>query len=475
MNATARDRHNPPTQPDVSRRTLLGGGVVLGTALLMGSGQGRVLARPVSRLHRADGPARNVIFLVTDGCSQGTLTLADQFCRQHFGRESHWVQLMRRPGARRGLMATSSADSITPDSAAAGSAWGIGRKVNNGQINRLPDGTLPEPILVTARRSGKSTGLVTTTRVTHATPASFVANVDARGDEATIARQMLERGVDVMLGGGGRLFPDALVSEFPDVCVVRRASELASAPESGRLLGLFHADSLPFVPDRGPDHPTLPQMTEVALERLSRNPDGFVLQVEGARVDHAAHANDAVSLVRDQLEFDEAVAAALRFAGGRDDTLVIVTTDHGNANPGMTLYRENARSGLQRLAQVGHGFEWVEAQLRAVGSDSDAALDRLLAVLTEVYGYTPTEADRDALGRAVRRQPVIPFRGSAGLQGVLASVLANHFGISFMSGNHTSDHVECTVWGPGADALPPVLENTELHGLMLAATGMVVR
>lgn len=457
----------------LSRRAAMGAGAALAAGLVL---PGRASGREVQPLAAggAGGGAKNVIFLVSDGCSFGTLTLADQFIKARENRESHWVSLMRKPGVRRGLMYTSSADSITPDSAAAGSAWGIGVKINNNAVNRLPDGTMPEPILVTARKAGKSTGLVTTTRVTHATPASFIANARSRSEEPLIATQMLERGVDVVLGGGRRFFPEELLARHSEVKVVRTADELRAAPKSGRVLGLFHNDSLPYVPDREPEHPGLPEMTREALTRLSQNPAGFVLQVEGARVDHAAHANDAVSLIRDQVEFDDAIVVAMEFASGRDDTLVIVTTDHGNANPGMTLYRENARLGLERIAQAKHGFEWIETVLVTAGKDAELITDMLLSLLPEVYGLEPSEADRDLLARAVRKQPVMPFRGFPGLTGVLGSVLANHFGISFISGNHTSDHVECTAVGPGSELLPPVLENTELHGLMLAATGMRV-
>ena len=457
----------------LSRRSALGAGAALAAGLVLPKRASGIGFQPMTA-GGAGGGAKNVIFLVTDGCSFGTLTLADQFLKARQNRESHWMSLMRKPGVRRGLMATSTADSITPDSAAAGSAWGIGAKINNGAINRLPDGGTPEPILVTARKAGKSTGLVTTTRVTHATPASFIANVRNRSEEPLIARQTLERGVDVAMGGGARFFPEELLAEHPDVRVVRTAEALRSAPKSGRLLGLFHNNSLPFVPDREPEHPGLPEMTREALARLSQNPAGFVLQVEGARVDHAAHANDAVSLIRDQVEFDDALAVALDFASQRDDTLVIVATDHGNANPGMTLYRENARQGLERVAQAKHGFEWIESVLVTAGEDADLITDMLLSLLPEVYGFEPSEADRDLLARAVRKQPVMPFRGFPGLNGVLGSVLANHFGISFISGNHTSDHVECTAVGPGSQLLPPVLENTQLHGLMLTATGMRV-
>src|SRR4029434_4694557 len=109
-----------------------------------------------------------------------------------------------------------------------------------------------------------------------------------------------------------------------------------------RVLGLFWSDHLPYTIDRNREPamqsrvPTLAEMTSSALQNLSHSPDGFLLQVEGGRVDHAAHDNDAASMLHDQLAFDDAIGVALEFAKEHGDTLVIITTDHGTGNPGLS-------------------------------------------------------------------------------------------------------------------------------------------
>jgi alkaline phosphatase len=122
---------------------------------------------------------------------------------------------------------------------------------------------------------------------------------------------------------------------------VRDAAGLRAAPATGPILGTFDAEHLPFSLDRAADPalaaavPSLAEMARAALSRLSANARGFVLQIEGGRVDHAAHSNDIGALIHDQLAFDDAVGVALEFATGRDDTLVLITSDHGNSNPGL--------------------------------------------------------------------------------------------------------------------------------------------
>lgn len=131
--------------------------------------------------------ARNVIVLVSDGMSSGTMSFADQFIRWRDGRASHWIDLYERGVVRRGLMETASLNSLVTDSAAAASSWGSGHRVENGAINVGPDGETYPTICGLAREAGKSTGLVTTARLTHATPAGFAANMADRNEEARIA------------------------------------------------------------------------------------------------------------------------------------------------------------------------------------------------------------------------------------------------------------------------------------------------
>ncbi len=414
--------------------------------------------------------ARNVIFMVSDGMSTGTLTLADMASRERTGRASAWSRLWGIEGARRAVCRTHAADSLVTDSSAAGSAWGIGEHINNGAVNFTPDGRTPTPILVQARENGFSTGLVTTTRVTHATPASFVANVPSRAQEGAIARQIMDRRLDVVLGGGAKHFPGSLLEAHADATVVRTAAELAGATDDGgRLLGVFNREHMSYELDRPEDEPHIRDMTRAALSRLSSRADGFVLQVEGGRVDHAAHANDACSLLGEQAAFDEALDEAVRFTMGRDDTLLIATTDHANANPGLTLYEEPGNTGFERLMRGRRSFDWIGDQLSAAGSP-DEVMGVLPMLVYQATGVELRDADRAWLHRHfVDHERADGFTAVSGFGPVLGAVLANSLGVAFVSPNHTADMVEVTALGPGSERLAPTIDNIDLHALMVGA------
>jgi len=418
------------------------------------------------------GRARSIIFMVADGMSTGTLTLADLARRERSGHASRWVSLWEVPGVVRSTSRTHAADSLVTDSSAAASTWGIGRKINNGVVNITPDGVEHEPILVTASKAGLATGLVTTTRVTHATPAGFIANVPSRDMEKEIAPQLLDRRVDLVLGGGERYFPPELLARHPDLTTVRSRGDLELASldvgtgrqGAGRLLGLFGRDHVQWALDRGPSIPSLSDMTRAALTRLTRSPRGFILQIEGGRVDHAAHHNDAGSLIAEQLDFDDAIGAALEFVARDPSILLIVTTDHGNGNPGLTLYEKAGNEGFARLLRVSRSFEWIASQLSR--SRDEERKDTLLQSVREGAGVTLKPEEADMVLRAARKERVDPFAPANSGMLVLGSVLANHFGVAFLSPNHTADMVEVTALGPGAERIGPIIDNTDLYRVM---------
>ncbi|MBX3323666.1 MAG: alkaline phosphatase [Phycisphaeraceae bacterium] len=455
----------------LGRREFLGIGAA-GGLLAVGPALGRA---PTVRPARA-GTARNVIFMVSDGMSQGTLTIADVMLRRVHGRGSHWAELWLREGSRRSVMQTYSADALVTDSAAAGSAWGIGEHVHNGAINVTPDGRKPEPLLVTASKAGKATGLVTTTRVTHATPASFIANVASRSSEQEIADQIIERKVDVVLGGGAQYFADSVIARDPDLRVVRTAKELADMPKEGRVLGLFQNSHMSYTLDREAHEPTLADMTREALERLGSRAGGFVLQVEGGRVDHAAHSNDACALIHDQIAFDDAIGEAVRFASSRDDTLLIVTTDHGNANPGFTLGRSACNRGLERIAQAKHSLDWVSAQVSSGPQDEAGLVSTAAQALHAATGATLTKDEEAWVSRTIiEKARVDGFNAANGTTGSIGALLANHLAVAFLSPNHTSDMCEVTALGPGAELVKPFIDNIDLHTIALQALALAER
>lgn len=411
--------------------------------------------------------------MVADGMSMGTLTLADYVIRRDRGTESNWVKLNAKRGAVRSWQNTASLNAPVTDSAAAASSWGGGQRVNNGSINVTPKGKQLLPILVQARQAGKMTGCVTTTRITHATPAGFFANVPYRDMEDQIALDLLTRGIDVAMGGGAKHFKDADLKAQAGLTVVRTRQELLAAGSGGRLLGLFDTSHVPFVLDRTSSVPGLVDMARAALSRLEKGRDGFVLQIEAGRVDHAAHANDAPSLVAEQVEFDDAIGAVLGWMQDRDDTLLIVTSDHGNANPGLTSFKGSGAEGMARLSKAKQSYEWIENELEkhATSDDKIAAMSGLVE---RAMGVRLADDDMALLGGSMTSpaRRVSPFREANKWTSVLGGVLADHFGVSFMSPNHTADLVELSATGPGSELVPGYVENHQLHSVMVSALGL---
>jgi len=257
-----------------------------------------------------------------------------------------------------GWAQTRSADNPVTDSAAAATAMSTGVKTNNGVIGLDANLNFVPTILEKAKLQGKKTGLVTTTQITHATPAAFAAHVVNRNMMTDIAEQIIDAQVDVILGGGedeflpttdigcypqtgeradGRnLIDEAVAVGYTYVC--DSASFSAIDPIStDRLLGLFADEGM-----SRPFSPSLVEMTYKAIDILSRNPAGFFLLVEGGQIDWASHSNDADNAISDTVELDKAVKAARDYALVNDDTLVIVAADHETGGMSVSLSSSGA-------------------------------------------------------------------------------------------------------------------------------------
>jgi alkaline phosphatase len=465
----------------INRRSFLG---ALGLGVAVGYGATGPRLESVShtavtppQASRRTQTAKNIIFLVSDGMSAGTMQLADLHLQQTQGHHSNWISLIREnQEIRRSVVDTTSFNSLVTDSAAAATAWGLGQLVDNGRIGETPDGKALSPILLRAREAGKATGLVTTTRITHATPAGLACNIFGgnRNDEDRIARQMIDRGYDLLLGGGGRFVNEELLSAARLRTVRTRtllrqriANDLKLAfADRARLCGLFADSHMAYELDRSSTEPSLAEMTGSALDWLADAPGGFLVQIEGGRVDHAAHNNDAGSLIADQIAFDAAIRVALKFAAERDDTLVVITTDHGNANPGLTDYTRLGIEGFARLEGVRHSFDWILERLGSVAPDD---LDQTHAVIQSATSISLSKRDLDIIGRWRAGEAVDPFLLANRNAGPLGSVLANYTKVAFLSPNHTADYVELTALGPGSERFKPVLRISDIHDAMCKA------
>ncbi len=253
---------------------------------------------------------------------------------------------------------TGSADDPVTDSAAAATAMSTGVKTNNGVIGMDADLNIVFTILEEAKSRGKKVGLVTTTQVTHATPAAFAAHKRNRNLMTDIAEQILDAEVDVILGGGEDEFlPTTQIGCFPEAGerndgrnLIDEATALGytyvcepadfsavDAVSTFRLLGLFADEGMtrPFTP-------SLAEMTQKAIDILSKSSKGFFLMVEGGQIDWASHSNDADNAISDTIELDKAVKVAKDFVLVDNDTLVIVTADHETGGMSVSLSSRGA-------------------------------------------------------------------------------------------------------------------------------------
>ncbi|EOZ95517.1 Alkaline phosphatase [Indibacter alkaliphilus LW1] len=437
-----------------------------------------VLAKP--SMYRGE-KAKNIIFLVSDGMSTGTLNMADILMRHKMGKASKWISLYESNTVRRSLMDTASANSFVTDSAAAGSAWGGGHRVNNGALNIGPNGEEHEPILQKFKSEGKAVGCVTSVQITHATPASFCVNQNSRSAMPAIAEDYLKLNFDVMMGGGREFFdPEKRVDGknlFGDfnkngVQVVKTKEEMLSAGLDKPILGLFSEDGLPYAVDRENNEelkktvPSLAEMTKKAIAALNQNENGFVMQVEGGKVDWAAHGNDAAALLYDQVDFDEAVGVAMDFAMKDKNTLVIITTDHGNSNPG--LFNPGPKNvKFESNYETKASNQWILNQIKP-----DSSPSQIIDMIDHYQKVTLKNEEVEQLLSGFQL-------GSDGLYNpgnlpfaLYAKILSNHNAISWAHTNHSGDYVELAMYGPGSENLSGMVKNYELHNFMLEAAGV---
>jgi len=403
------------------------------------------------------GKAENVIYMIPDGFSAD---YASNY-RIYKGEEAVWDAHLK------GMFTTYSANSAITDSAAAGTAMATGVKTNNGVVGLDAEGDELETILEASEKAGKSTGLVATSTITHATPASFVANVDSRNNETEIARQMADSGVDVILGGGKNNFlPASEGGNQDERNLIREAQDKGAAyvetreqlldvddldvDEGDRLLGLFADDELAPELQRGEtQQPSIAEMTEAAIDALEEDKDGFFLVVEGSQIDWAGHANDAAWAMSEAAAFEKAVEEAIEFAEEDGNTLVVVAGDHDTG--GMTT---GSNGSMELNADI-------LQNVKATGDHMAAQLNEDRTNVAEVVktytGFDLSEQEISSVREA----------DNAGL--AINHVISDRANIGWTSTNHTGVDIPLYVFGPKADHFAGFHDNTDLPKLIAEA------
>jgi len=282
---------------------------------------------------------KNIILMIGDGMGAAQVDAARIRAAGATGR----LHMECMPIA--GLVKTHSDSHLVTDSAAAGTALASGIKTTNGAIGVSPREEPYITLLEAAQTKGKSTGLVATSSITHATPASFASHVKSRKGETEIAEQLLENKVNVLLGGGKQFFlPQSVTGskrkDDRDLLAEARSAGYLLAETGDDLdkangayvLGLFQMKELTTFPPE----PSLAELTLKAIDLLKTDKDGFFLMVEGSKIDWGCHENNMDYSIRQTLILDEAVYVALDFALRDKKTLVIVTADHETGGMAIT-------------------------------------------------------------------------------------------------------------------------------------------
>ncbi|TVP75008.1 MAG: alkaline phosphatase [Gemmatimonadales bacterium] len=439
--------------------------------------------------------ARNIIFFAYDGTGYEDLATASFFARSLGRSPLHFENLLGM--GRSGLMRPESLTSVVTDSAAATTAWATGQRVVNGALSMHIDERELVPILHLAKDRGMATGLVTSTRITHATPAGWIARVPSRGMEDEIAAQYLDFEPDILMGGGAGRFQAEMRSDGRDLLgefrqagyeVLRTPAELA-ASTGDRVLGLFSEGTrhLPFEVDRvnrGVESPSLADLTFSALQRLEGAGRGFVLQVEAGRIDHANHHNDPAGMVGDWMAAEEALEVVLRHVARNPDTLLIAVPDHdtgGGVTYGIGRRYTHSTPALASLHRRQASLEW----LLRDGLPRNPDPTTVAAGVEEYLGLPLASRRAEQISAVLAgERPEEWDWGHPNAQGSRNNRVGHLLSISdetppvqraninFATGAHTGGFVPLVLHGAGAtQGNLGVIDNTELFRIMTDALG----
>jgi alkaline phosphatase len=457
----------------------LAGTVALGS-LGIGSMMANTQAQAKSEPKKEGKQAKNVIMMVMDGTSSTATTLA----RWYKGAPLAMDEIMT------GGVRTFSAESAITDSAPAGTALATGNKSNSGYVGVLPS-LVNSPglqqiseenkfrpvanVLEGAERTGRATGIIATSEIQHATPAAFSAHHFNRDNFEVLGEQQVYQNMEVVLGGGKEaLQPGTGKKSRKDnedlVKVIQEkgydfveTKDALLNSKSDKIWGSFSNSALAYDMDReatNPEQPTLAQMTDKAIQTLSKDKDGFFLFVEGSKPDWAAHANDPIGMISDVLAFDAAVAEALEFAKKDGNTMVIALADHGNS--GISIGNSNTTKGYDTTPVSAYIDPLKKAKMTLEGATSKLKDD--LSNLEEVaalYGLDNLTAnEKEKLKTAQKKADVGP---------ILVKLLANRANIGFTTGGHTGEDVFLYSYGPQKPY--GLVDNTDIAKTMAKAMG----
>lgn len=436
-------------------------------------------------------PTKNVIVMIPDGTSIGVVSAA------------RWYQIYNNLGGDNlaidpylcGTVKTFSSNAPIGDSAPTTSCYMTGVLQQTGNVAIYPvadpandlvpvDPTMAYQPLATILEAAKyqqnkSTGLVVTVEFPHATPADCSAHYYARGKYDYIASQMASQNLDVMFGGGNSIITDDIKQYFKSTgttLIQDDVNTFRNFKGKEKIWALFCDREHPYDLDRDDTQiPSLAEMTEKALDRLSQNENGFFLMVEGSKVDWSAHGNDAVGCITEFLAFDRAIAKVMDFAKKNGETTVIILPDHGNS--GFTIGRRDLKSydkatkdqlfkNVSQYKKTGEGLEKILLK-------TDPS--QFKSVFKE---YTNIDLKDDELNLLLSSQnykhesDYMKVSNSVNMVSSIINIMNAHTYFGFTTGGHTGEEVFLAAYHPNGDLPIGMNTNREINQYLFDAMGL---
>ncbi|MDG4848433.1 MULTISPECIES: alkaline phosphatase [Peribacillus] len=401
---------------------------------------------------------KNVIFLIGDGMGV-SYTSAYRYLKDNPGTKvAERTEFDKYLVGQQMTYPEDSAQNIT-DSASAATAMSAGVKTYNAAIAVDNDKSEVKTVLEAAKEKGKATGLVATSEITHATPASFGAHDENRKNMNSIADDYyneLIKGkhkIDVLLGGGKSNFvrPDvnlAKAFEKDGYSYVTDKNQMLK-DKNEQVLGLFASEGLPKMIDRPSETPSLADMTSSAIQRLNKDKDGFFLMVEGSQVDWAGHDNDIVGAMSEMEDFEKAYKAAMEFAKKDKHTLVVATADHSTG--GFSIGAKGIYNWYGEPIKAAKRTPDFMADAIVKGADVEKTLKQFInqnvVKLTDGEIKTVTEAAKS--------------KNVTNVDNAIEAIFDNRTNTAWTTGGHTGEDVPVYAYGPYKDRFAGQVDNTD--------------
>ena len=441
--------------------------------------------------------AKYVFFFIGDGMGPHQVLSTEMYLAElegKIGRKS----LLMTTFPYSGQVATFSANSGITDSAASGTCLASGKKTNNGMIGQTPDGTPAISVASRLKEQGWGVGIMTSVTIDHATPSSHYAHTPSRNNYYIIGTQLAESGFDFFGGSGfdqpqdkkNPLAPNlydlceqkgyVLAGGYADAKAKIGAQKMLLVPAEYLTDRSRHAGALPYAIDRKEGDLSLPEIVEVAIAQLSTH-DQFFMMAEGGKIDYASHANDGGTVLREVLDFDNAIRVAYDFYMQHpDETLIVVTADHETG--GMALGNSDYTLNLKVLAEQKCSSDLLSDQLSALQKEAGKHLtwEQVKEVISKNTGlYTVVEISKEedqllqtAFEQMMQHQGVEKslYKDINALASKALALLNQKSRLGWTSKGHTASAVPVFAIGVGAERFTGWHDNSEIAPLIYEAT-----